>query len=83
MRRFLSILSVLCLTCFTALADDIELSPQARFLMSENLGNIATPEATAMIRYGAGMQSLYTGTVSYTVPFFTYEDKNFTKTKSG
>lgn len=55
----------------------IDLSAQSDFNFE---GELLTPSTDSwdMIKYGSIGASLYTGTINFSIPFYTYQDKDFT-----
>lgn len=61
-----------------ASAQESEHLPRASYLFSDGIVNPASPEASSVAKYGeiSGC-NLYTGTVGYSIPIYTYSDKDF------
>ncbi len=73
--RIIAISSILL--SFTAKAQDSGIGIRSRFLSTNGIANPASPEASAMVKYGNHSMDLYSGTMRFSIPFFTYSDDDF------
>ena len=51
------------------------------YLSSGGVGNnlnTGTPQVWSLLKYGGSAPNLYTGTVSASIPLYTYQDEDFT-----